>query len=226
MCCILIELKIMHKQCNDIWSRPSLRTPAAWIMTFTILADHSLVIITICLFCIIHVPVYIWRGEEILHFHYLATSWHMIPFQVVHDEIYKFGRPFLGHHYYTKSVWTIPRRREKNFLRNTSHFSQKYQGHHRLTMQMLHTKFSWDWPSSSYEEDVNARRTTHVAWRRTLTHSNRSSEWARWPKSWANVKVKRLSSNWKILHVSQGILMWNIKALELTIQLFLTRLKY
>ena len=29
-----------------------------------------------------------------------------------------------------------------------------------LTLQMLHTKFSKDWPSSSWEEDVNERRTT------------------------------------------------------------------
>ena len=29
-----------------------------------------------------------------------------------------------------------------------------------LTLQMLHTKFGKDWPSSSWEEDVNARRTT------------------------------------------------------------------
>ena len=29
-----------------------------------------------------------------------------------------------------------------------------------LTLQMLHTKFGKDWPSSSWEEDVNARHTT------------------------------------------------------------------
>ena len=29
-----------------------------------------------------------------------------------------------------------------------------------LTLQMPHTKFGWDWPISSWEEDVDARRTT------------------------------------------------------------------
>ena len=44
-----------------------------------------------------------------------------------------------------------------------------------LTPQMLHTEFCQDWPSSSWEEDVN-----HNA-RRTPTHSNRSPEWLRSP---------------------------------------------
>ena len=29
-----------------------------------------------------------------------------------------------------------------------------------ITLQMLHAKFGKDWPSTSWEEDVNARRTT------------------------------------------------------------------
>ena len=43
-------------------------------------------------------------------------------------------------------------------------------------------------------------------------------------KSWSNVKVKRLSTNKKILHVSQGIFMLHIRALALTIQMLLTGL--
>ena len=41
---------------------------------------------------------------------------------------------------------------------------------------------------------------------------------------WSNVKVKRLSTNSKIL--SQAIFMWNIKALALTIEILLTGSKY
>ena len=43
-------------------------------------------------------------------------------------------------------------------------------------------------------------------------------------KNLSNVKVKILNNNRKIL--SQGKFMWNIKALTLTIQMLLTRLKY
>ena len=32
-----------------------------------------------------------------------------------------------------------------------------------LTLPMLHTKFGKDWPSSSWEEDVNGRCTRHTA---------------------------------------------------------------
>ena len=52
-----------------------------------------------------------------------------------------------------------------------------------LTLQTLHTKFGYDWPSSSWEENDNGRRTMHLARRRTPTHSNRSPEWLRWPKN-------------------------------------------
>ena len=51
-----------------------------------------------------------------------------------------------------------------------------------LPLMMLHTKFGKDWPSSFWGEDVNARRKTDDAQRRTPTHSNRSPEWLRWPK--------------------------------------------
>ena len=30
-----------------------------------------------------------------------------------------------------------------------------------FTLQMLHTKFAKDWPSGSWEDDVNALQTTH-----------------------------------------------------------------
>ena len=73
-----------------------------------------------------------------------------------------------------------------------------------LTLQLLHTKLGWDWPSSFWEEDFNARRTP--------TCSNRSPEWLMWPKNftrsgteprvhhkhwaiWAKARV----SNWLIV---------------------------
>ena len=42
------------------------------------------------------------RQEEIVHVHYMTTSQHKNPCPWGH-EIYIFGEPFLGHHYYTLS---------------------------------------------------------------------------------------------------------------------------
>ena len=42
-----------------------------------------------------------------------------------------------------------------------------------LTLQMSHTKFGEDWPSSFRDEDVNERRTTDDALRWTPTDSNK-----------------------------------------------------
>ena len=42
-----------------------------------------------------------------------------------------------------------------------------------FTLQMLHTKFGKYWPSSSWEEDVNGRRTTEDA-QRTTTDAGQS----------------------------------------------------
>ena len=51
----------------------------------------------------------------------MATPQHKNPYPGGH-EIYNFGRPFLGHHYYLLSlyelfVWTMPRSREEDFLK-------------------------------------------------------------------------------------------------------------
>ena len=51
----------------------------------------------------------------------MVTPQHKNPYPGGH-EIYKFGRPFLGHHYYLLSlyelfVWTMPRSREEDFLK-------------------------------------------------------------------------------------------------------------
>ena len=85
---------------------------------------------------------------------------------------------------YTKFVWTMPLSREEDFLRNTSilHFLPKNYlalgvGVHEIYNFL--SPYSTDatyqiWlslPSSSWEEDVNGRRTTHDA-RRTTTDAN------------------------------------------------------
>ena len=42
-----------------------------------------------------------------------------MPYQRTPYEIYNFGRPFLGHHYFTLSLYGPWTRVEKIFLRNT-----------------------------------------------------------------------------------------------------------
>ena len=82
----------------------------------------------------------------------------------------------------------LSRDSEEDYFKNTSilHFSpqkylplglgvMKFTSSCLLTLQMLHTKFGKDWPSSFW--DVNGRRTTH--------YDNRSPEWLRWPKKCA-----------------------------------------
>ena len=62
--------------------------------------------------------------KELMHFHYMtymATPKHKNPCPGSH-EIYKFGRPFLGQHYYTLSLYGPRTGAEKNFLWNTSIF--------------------------------------------------------------------------------------------------------
>ena len=74
-------------------------TPAPGIMKFTFLVDPFLVFITTYLVCLVHVPVWTRRGEEILHFHNMAMPTHKNPCPGGHG-IYNIGRLFLGHHYY------------------------------------------------------------------------------------------------------------------------------
>ena len=101
--------------------------------------------------------------KEIMHFHYvtyMATPQHKNPCPGGH-EIYNFGGPFLGHHYYILGLSDQCLGGEKKiFLRNTSilHFLpqnylpfgwgiMKFTISCLLTLQMLHTKFGQDWPS-------------------------------------------------------------------------------
>ena len=69
--------------------RPSTRTPAPGVMKFSILVDPPLVIITILSVCLLW-PIPGTRTR--------VPGGH---------EIYHFGRPFLGHHYYL-SVSSMP----------------------------------------------------------------------------------------------------------------------
>ena len=104
----------------------------------------------------------------------------------------------------------MPGSREEDFWRNTSilHFLpknylpfgwgvMKFTISGLLPLMMLHTKFGKDWPSSFWGEDVNARRKTNDARRRTPTHSNRSPEWLRWPINFEKKNVMKLSKERK-----------------------------
>ena len=105
-------------------------------------------------------------------------------------EIYNFGRLVLGHHYYTLSLYGLFPGEERKGFKEIHQFTlftpklptlggrevMKFTISCRLTLQMLHTKFAQNWPSSSWEEDVNGWRTTH-------DDGNRSPEWIRWHKN-------------------------------------------
>ena len=61
------------------------------------------------------------RGEEILHFHYIAMPQHKNPCPGGH-EIYNFGRIFLGHHYYTLSLSDLCHGVEEKIFKETKPF--------------------------------------------------------------------------------------------------------
>ena len=66
--------------------------------------------------------------KEIMHFHYMtymATPWHKNPCPGGH-EIYNFGRPFLGHHYYTLSFYGSCMGVEKEIFKEIHQFNTFY----------------------------------------------------------------------------------------------------
>ena len=92
----------------------------------------------------------------------MATPLHKNPCPGGH-EIYNFGRPFLGHYYYTLSLYGLcPRVEKKIFFSEIHQFytllpqnyfplglrAMKFTISCRLTLKMLHTKFGQDWPSN------------------------------------------------------------------------------
>ena len=123
----------------------------------------------------------------------MATPQHKTPYPGVH-EIYNFGRPFLGHHYFIHSLSDLCLEVEKIFKKYIifTLFTQNYLpltwGAMKCTIsclliqQMPHTIFGQDLPSSSWEEDVN-RQHTPPDGRRTPAQTNRSPEWFMWPKT-------------------------------------------
>ena len=96
-------------------------------MKVTILVDPSFVIITRCLLCLF----YAWELEirfikKKMHCHYItymATPLHKNPCTGGHN-IYNFGRPFFGHHFYTLSLYRpYPKVEKKIFFKYTNlHF--------------------------------------------------------------------------------------------------------
>ena len=64
--------------------------------------------------------------KEIMHFHYMtymymATPQHKNPCPGGH-EIYNFGRPFLGHHYYSLGLYDLRLGVEKKMVKEIMHF--------------------------------------------------------------------------------------------------------
>ena len=107
--------------------------------------------------------------------------------------IYSFGRPFLDHRYYTLSLTELCPGEEKIFKeilqfytfypQNTPPPQSLGCGRGSWNLQFLvflpyrcYIPFRKDRPCSSWEEDVNARRSHHDERRRTPTHSNRSTD--------------------------------------------------
>ena len=115
------------------------------------------------------------RREEIYDLFGHALAQELLPRG---HEIYKFGRTFLGHHYSES---------RGNFSFNTSILHilpqnylplgwrvMKLTSSCLLTLLTLPTKFNKDWPNSSWEEDVNGRRTTHDHGRQPIARGHLS----------------------------------------------------
>ena len=87
-------------------------------------------------------------------------------------------------------VWSMPGSREEQYLYT---FTQRlppllvwvFEIYNLLSYcptEATYT-FGYDWSSFYWEDDFNARRTTHNGRRWTPTYSKRSSEWLWWPKN-------------------------------------------
>ena len=69
-----------------------------------------------------------------------------------------FSRPFLLHHYYILSLSDLSPRVEKKILLLLPYNYLPLDGIMKFTISYflsLHTKFGKDWPSSTWEEDIN-----------------------------------------------------------------------
>ena len=118
---------------------------------FTILVDHSLVIITAYLVYLIYA---LEKGRKKMHFH---TIWLFSPrpsTRTLAPGVMKykdFGRPFLAYHYYILSLFNLCLGVEKKFFKKYNNFIPKLPplwvwGHEIYnflspTLHMLHTKF-------------------------------------------------------------------------------------
>ena len=88
-------------------------------------------------------------------------------------EIYRFGIPFLGHHYCIISLSDLPRSKEEYFQKKIYKFytfypkltslgggGMEFTISCLLTLQMLHNKFGKDW-QSFLRRDVNTQQMLH-----------------------------------------------------------------
>ena len=134
--------------------------------------------------------------KEIMHFYYMTYM--AIPQHKNHcpggHEIYNFGRPFLGHHYYIFSLSDLCLGLEKKiFLRNTSILHILLQKHLPLGVGVMKFTIPFSLPYRCYIRVPNLvkigpvvlekKMLTHDGRRQTPTHSNRSPELLRWPKT-------------------------------------------
>ena len=107
MCCILMEKKITHIHYNDLYPMPQHKNPYPGgheIYNFgRPFLGHHYYIFSLSDLCL---GAKERNSKGIMHFHYMTF---MVMPQHKNPcprglEIYKFGRPFLGHHYYILSL--------------------------------------------------------------------------------------------------------------------------
>ena len=104
-----------------------------------------------------------------------------------------FCSPFLVHHYYILNLSELCLRVKRKIFKEIL-LSKITSPWGWVTWNLHFLSLALHWTSSSWE-DVNARRTTHIARQRTPTHSNRSPEWLRWHKNYQKL------TNWKYLRI-------------------------
>ena len=97
------------------------------VMKFTDFVDSS--------FCLIRDPAQTRKGEEILQFHYMVMPQHKNPCPGG-NEIYSFGRLFLGHQYFILSLSGQCLGVEKKILKDIIHFDFMTYGY-TLTQETM-----------------------------------------------------------------------------------------
>ena len=167
-----------------IWPRPITMYPCTWgheMYNFSIPFLFSQTVYLVCFQCPIVEKIF----QEITHFHYMIYM--VMPYhkKICTEGQENFGWPFRDQFYYillyTMFVWYMSRNREereKN-IKFYTFYPPKLQF---LVSLFYRSNCGKNWPSSSREKDVNARRTTHDDWHQSITigHIN----------DWSDLKIK------------------------------------